>query len=160
MMLLVATAIGLGIGFARARKRKDDKAFFYEQLYLSLVFLVVGLNGVFLGFLPHVFFSDYVAGTIGWAKGSPFQLEVGYHNGCWGVLGLLSPWFKGGFALASGIGFSLFLLLAGWGHLRETLFHGNFEPGNFGFIAGDILPGILLLVLARLYYKRTLKNGL
>jgi hypothetical protein len=158
MMLLAITVVGLGVGFAWAHKRKDIKAVYYERLYLSLVFAVVGVNGILLGFIPHVFFSDYVAGTIGWAKGSPFQLEVGYHNGCWGVIGLLSAWFKSGFALASGIGFSLFLLLAGWGHLRETVLHGNFAPGNFGFIAGDIIPGILLLILARLYTKHSLKG--
>lgn len=65
----------------------------------------------------------------------------------------------GGFALAAGIGWALFLLLAGWGHLRETIVNHNYAPYNFQFIAGDIIPAMLLLVLSYLYYKHACKRG-
>ncbi len=159
MIVLFLTAVGLGIGAARAYGHKQDKAEFYTRLFLPVVFMTVGINGTLFGFMPHVFFSDIIADKIGWAKGSPFQLEVGYHDGCWGVIGLLALWFRGGFALAAGIGWALFLLLAGWGHIRETVMNGNYAPYNFQFIAGDILPAVLLLVLARLYYKHSYKHG-
>jgi len=160
MILLVLLAIGLAIGFARAYKYRDNKAVFYERLFLPVIFLTVGINGVFFGFIPHVFFSDKIAEQIGWPVGNPFQLEVGYHDGCWGVIGLLSAWFKGGFALAAAIGFALFLLLAGWEHLRETIVNHNYASYNFQFIIGDYLPAIALLVLAYLYYRHSYnKNG-
>lgn len=159
MIVLFLTAIGLAIGVAWAYKYKSDKAVFYERLLLPVIFVAVGINGILFGFVPHVFFSDMIAGQIGWAKGNPFQLEVGYHDGCWGVIGLLSAWFRGGFALATGIGWALFLLLAGWGHLRETIVNQNYAPYNFQFIAGDIIPAILLLILSYLYYKHSYKKG-
>ena len=159
MILLLLSAIGLAIGVARAYKYKADKALFYERLLLPVIFVTVGINGILFGFIPHVFFSDMIADKIGWSKGNPFQLEVGYHDGCWGVIGLLSAWFKGRFALAAGIGWALFLLLAGWGHLHETIVNHNYAPYNFQFIAGDIIPAILLFVLSYLYYKHSYKRG-
>ena len=159
MFLLIFTAVGLALGVAGAYKHRSDKAVFYEKLLLPVIFLTVGINGVLMGFIPHVFFSDKIADQMGWAKGSPFQLEVGYHDACWGVIGLLSAWFKGGFLLATGIGWSLFLLLAGWGHLRETVVHHNYAPYNFQFIAGDILPAILILALCYQYHKHSYKRG-
>ena len=159
MISIVLLAIGLGIGFARAYKYRGDKNIFYEKLFLTVVFLDVGIGGVFFGFIPHVFYSDIIADKIGWPKGSPFQLEVGYHNGCWGLLGLLSAWFRGGFALAAAIGWSTFLLCAGWGHLRETIVNNNYAPYNFQFIAGDFLPAVTLLVLSYLYCKHSYKRN-
>lgn len=121
MLPLLLTAIGLAIGIARAYKHRSDKAVFYERLLLPVIVTSVGINGVFFGFIPHLFFSDVTADKIGWPKGNPFQLEVGYHDGCWGVIGFLSAWFKGGFALATAIGWALFLLCAGWGHTIRTV---------------------------------------
>ena len=81
MIILFLTALGLAIGVARAYKYKSDKAVFYERLLLPVIFFTVGINGILFGFIPHVFFSDMIADQMGWPKGSPFQLEVGYHDG-------------------------------------------------------------------------------
>jgi hypothetical protein len=58
-------------------------------LLLYALVLGVGVIGLPLGFIPHVFFPDYAAQSIGWPTGSPFQFEVGVHDGAWGVLGFL-----------------------------------------------------------------------
>src|SRR5262245_42336321 len=67
-------------------------------LLYALVF-DVGVIGLPLGFIPHVFFPDWAAAQIGWDD-SPFQLEVGFHDGAWGILGFLCIWIGGGFWLA------------------------------------------------------------
>ena len=77
-------------------------------LLLYALLLDVGVIGFFLGFVPHVLFADAAAQLIGWPTGSPFQFEVGIHDGAWGVLGLLCTWIGGTFWLATGLGWSLF----------------------------------------------------
>ena len=109
-------------------------------LLYALVF-GVGVIGLPLGFIPHVFFPDKAAELIGWAP-SPFQLEVGVHDGAWGILGFLCIWIGGLFWLATGLGWSFFMLGATYGHIRETVIEGDYAPYNFftifsdGFIGG------------------------
>ena len=105
-------------------------------LTYSLVFQV-GVIGFVFGFIPHVFFADATAKAIGWAPGSPFQFEVGIHDGAWGVLGFLCLWFKGGFRVATGLGWALFMLGAALGHLYQTFAQGDFAEYNFLMIFVD-----------------------
>jgi hypothetical protein len=78
-------------------------------LLLYALVLGVGVIGLPLGFVPHVFFPDKAAELIGWAP-SPFQLEVGFHDGAWGILCFLCIWIGGLFWLATGLGWSFFML--------------------------------------------------
>ena len=114
--------------------------------------LGVGVIGFVLGFIPHVFFSDQAAAMIGWPAGSPFQFEVGVHDGAWGVLGFLCIWIGGLFWLATGLGWSLFML-ATYGHIRETVLEGNYAPSNFLTIFSDGFIAVWLLALLYLYYR-------
>jgi hypothetical protein len=116
--------------------------------------LGVGVIGLFLGFVPHVFFPDEVAGLIGWPAGSPFQFEVGIHDGAWGVLGFLCIWIGGTFWLATGLGWSLFMLGATYGHIRELVIAGNYAPYNFLTIFSDGFIALWLLVLLYLHYRQ------
>jgi hypothetical protein len=70
-------------------------------LLLYALVLDVGVIGLPLGFIPHVFFADETARAIGWPRGSPFQFEVGVHDGAWGVLGFLCIWIGGTFWLGA-----------------------------------------------------------
>src|SRR5215470_11216277 len=79
-------------------------------LLLYALVLDVGVVGLILGFIPHVFFPDEAAQLIGWPPGSPFQFEVGLHDGAWGLLGFLSLWIGGSFWIATGLGWSVFML--------------------------------------------------
>jgi hypothetical protein len=72
---LVATLIQIAI------KRPKDRATVIDVFLLhSLVF-----NVGFVGFIPHVFFSEHAAARIDWEAGSHFQYEVGFHDGAWGT---------------------------------------------------------------------------
>jgi uncharacterized protein DUF6790 len=121
-------------------------------LLYALVF-GIGVIGLPLGFIPHVFFADGAAQLIGWPPGSPFQFEVGVHDGAWGVLGFLCIWIGGLFWLATGLGWSLFMIGATYGHIREMVIEGNYAPYNFLTIFSDGFIAIWLLVLLYLYYR-------
>jgi hypothetical protein len=122
-------------------------------LLLYALVLDVGVTGLFFGFIPHVFFADQAAHLIGWPPGSPFQFEVRVHDGAWGLLGFLSPWIGGSFWIATGLGWSVFMLGATYGHLDQTLREGNYAPYNFLTIFSDGFIAVWLLVLLYLYYR-------
>ena len=124
-----------------------------QILLLYALVLDVGVIGLPLGFIPHVFFADETARAIGWPLGSPFQFEVGLHDGAWGILGFLCIWIGGTFWLATGLGWSLFMLGATYGHVRETVLNADYAPYNFLTIFSDGFIGIWLLVLLWLYYR-------
>jgi len=122
-------------------------------LLLYALVLGVGVIGLPLGFIPHVFFADETARMIGWPPGSPFQFEVGVHDGAWGVLGFLCIFIGGTFWLATGLGWALFMLGATYGHIHQMVKEGNYAPYNFFTIFSDGFIGIWLLVLLFLYWR-------
>jgi hypothetical protein len=122
-------------------------------LLLYALVLGVGVIGLPLGFIPHVFFADETAKMIGWPPGSPFQFEVGVHDGAWGVLGFLCIWIGGTFWLATGLGWAFFMLGATYGHIHQMVKHGNYAPYNFLTIFSDGFIGVWLLVLLFLYWR-------
>src|SRR5215472_9540631 len=89
-------------------------------LLLYALVLDVGVIGLPLGFIPHVFFADQAAQLIGWPTGSPFQFEVGFHDGAWGLLGVLCLWIRGSFWTATGLGWSFFMLGATYIHVYHA----------------------------------------
>jgi hypothetical protein len=115
--------------------------------------LDVGVIGIPLGFVPHVFFPDQTAHLIGWKPGGPFQFEVGIHDGAWGVLGFLSLWIGGTFWIATGLGWALFMLGATYGHVHQMLLAGNYAPYNFLTIFSDGFIAVWLLVLVYLDHR-------
>lgn len=121
------------------------------DLYLVyFLYFCVGFVGI-IGFIGHVFFANEVAAMIGWPAGNPFQFEVGFNDGAWGLLGILSIIFRGYFWLATGLGWSFFLLGAAYGHIRDAMIHHNFASYNVGSIAPDLIIPVILLSL--LYMK-------
>jgi hypothetical protein len=122
-------------------------------LLLYVLVLDVGVIGFLFGFIPHVFFADQAAHLIGWPPGSPFQFEVGIHDGAWGLLGFLSIWIGGSFWIATGLGWSVFMLGATYGHVYQTVSEGNYAPYNFLTIFSDGFIAVWLLVLLYLYCR-------
>ena len=63
-----------------------------RTLEIFLLYLFgVGVAGSGIGgFFGHFFLSDTVAQSIGWPKGNPFQLEVGFANLAVGILGIVA----------------------------------------------------------------------
>jgi hypothetical protein len=140
----------LHLAFSRVPRTRERAI---RLLLLYALVLDVGVIGLPLGFVPHVFFPDETARMIGWAPGSPFQFEVGLHDGAWGVLGFLCLWIGGTFWLATGFGWSLFMLGATYGHIVQMVTAGNYAPYNFLTIFSDGFIAIWLLVLLFLYHR-------
>lgn len=123
----------------------------FEVFLIWFLFIMIGIGCVW-AFIGHVFMSNFVAATIGWPAGNPFQLEVGVANLSFGVLGLLCLKLRDNFLLATVIASSIFLLGAGYIHITNIMQTGNLAPGNAGFaLYFDILMPILLVVLYILY---------
>lgn len=152
-IFLVLGLVGAFVHIA-IRRPKGRTAIIDVLLVYSLVFNV-GFVGFFFGFIPHVFFPHEAAARIGWESGSHFQFEVGFHDGAWGILGFLSIWIRDRFWLATGIGWSFFMLGAAYGHLQDTILNANYAPNNFQMIFVDAFIAIILLGLLALKYWAT-----
>lgn len=150
----------LGILFASIHcfaKRKECSAIRVVDIYfVYFLFFSVGMIGL-LGFISHVFFPVQTAKLIGWSN-SPFQFEVGFQDGAWGLLGILAIWVRGKFWLATAIGWSFFLLGAAYNHIVDVIVSGNYAPYNAGIILPDIVVPVVLLLLAYFKFVRFAKS--
>ncbi len=130
---------------------------------MSFLVISVGLGSIW-AFIGHVFLSAQVAASIGWAAGSPFQLEVAFANLAIGVLGILCYWIRGNFWTATVISSSIFLLGASFIHIMNMLQYANYAQGNAGSVLYmDIIGPIILIVLFITYRameRETIKNSI
>jgi hypothetical protein len=145
---LCATLACAGIHLVRTPAALRTRQRVVEVLLLYFLCVQWGFGAV-LTALPHIITPDIVAGYIGWAPGSPFQLELGFASLGLGVLGVLCIWLRGTFWLAPAIGRSIFLYGAAWVHLRDIAAHGNLSPGNAGapLVFDVLIPTIVLALL-------------
>ena len=124
------------------------------ELFMIYLFAIsVGANG-WGGAFGHLFLSDLIADSIGWAAGSPFQLEMGFANLALGVLGFVSVSRRDGFRAATitativiGVGATIV-------HLLDIVHEGNLSPGNTIQNVGNLLDPILFIVLLWLSARR------
>ncbi|HOI70820.1 MAG TPA: hypothetical protein PLC38_00885 [Methanobacterium sp.] len=129
----------------------------FEVFLVWFLFIMIGI-GCIWAFIGHVFMSNFVATSIGWPAGNPFQLEVGVANLAFGILGILSIKIRDNFLLATVIAASIFLLGAGIVHITNIMQTGNMAPGNAGFaLLIDILIPVVLIILM-VGYKLTKKS--
>jgi hypothetical protein len=139
----VATCLQLWLG-----KQPVSLMRVVEVLLLYLLVFCAGLGGL-MAFLGHTFKAQEIALKIGWQP-SPFQFEVAVANLAFGVLGIMCIWQRRGFWTATGIGYAVFLLGCGYGHVLEMTRHGNFAPYNVGPVlwVNDLaVPVVILLLL-------------
>ena len=130
-----------------------------EIFLLTFLVLSVGIGSIW-AFIGHAFLSSQVAANIGWAPGSPFQLEVAFANLSIGVLGILCYWIRGNFWTATVISSSIFLLGAAYGHIINMLQFANYAPGNAGAVLYmDIIGPIILIVLLIVYNVMKKENN-
>jgi len=94
-LIVVLLSVLLPLAHLALSKAPRTRQRVVRVLLLYALVLDVGVIGLPLGFIPHVFFADAAARLIGWQPGSPFQFEVGVHDGAWGCLGFLSLWTSG-----------------------------------------------------------------
>jgi hypothetical protein len=130
-----------------------------EVFLANLIFFNIGFMGI-LSFYAHTHMSEDIAKAIGWPPGSPFQYEVAMADLAFGMLGLLSMWFRGLFWCATVLGSSIFLLGDFFVHMNEYLL-GDYAPYNIGVFVwlGDLIIPLLTLSLLIYYiYSRKISN--
>lgn len=122
-----------------------------------LYFLVVGYGfGSIWGFTGHFFFSDSVARDIGWATGSPFQLELAFYHLGLGVVGILAWWIRDHLWTGLVLAKSIFLYGAAYVHVRDIILFDNYAPSNAGFevlYLGDLILPTLIVALWIAYQR-------
>ena len=123
--------------------------FAHQALRYPLVYSV-GVGGVLAG-VGHTVFRDQVADSIGWPKGNPFQIEVGFANAAIGVAGVLCAWYAGRFWLATIVIVSVYLASAAAVHVVDMVRSSNDAPGRrrFRVLVGPGAPGAALRPLRR-----------
>jgi hypothetical protein len=140
--VMAATCLHLWLG-----KRPVSASRCAEVLLLYLLVIFVGLGGL-MAFLGHTFKAQEIALKIGWQP-SPFQFEVAVADLAFGTLGIMCIWQRGGFRTATGIGYAVFLLGCGYGHLQDMRLHGNLSPYNVGPVlwVNDLAVPVFILFL-------------
>lgn len=122
--------------------------FAHQALRNALVF-AVGVGGLIAG-IGHTLLRDQVADSLGWPRGSPFQLEVGFADLAIGIVGVMSAWYSGHFWLAVIVVVSVFLWGDAVGHVVDMVRNRNFAPNNAGFAFwwDLVLPALLVTLYA------------
>lgn len=125
-----------------------------EMILLYLLVLGMGTAGLWM-FVGHYFMSDQVAGSIGWATGSPFQHELAFYHLGMGVVALLCVWIRDRYWIAAAVTPALFAIGAGVVHLQDFAVRGNRAPANWSasvLIGNLVIPAVVLGLLA--WYSR------
>lgn len=132
----------------------------FEETFLSyILFLNMGIMGLLAAY-AHVFMGSETAKSIGWEAGSPFQFEIGMANLAFGVLGILSYWFRGSFWDASIIGWCVLFFGCFVGHVINYYTENNTAPYNIGpyiWFYDLFLPILVLILLYRLRSYKALQ---
>lgn len=133
--------------------KKDGHSPKPTEVFLSyILFFNMGLMGLLAAY-AHVFMGPETARSIGWEPGSPFQYEIGMANLAFGVLGILSYWFRGSFWDAAIIGWSVLFFGCFIGHVINYYTENNTAPYNIGpyiWFYDLLLPILVLVLLYRL----------
>jgi hypothetical protein len=114
------------------------------EIFLLYLFGVGVAGGGIGGFFGHFFISDVVAQSIGWPKGNPFQLEVGFANLALGILGIVAMGRRDGFREATVIAVTILGVGATIVHIMDIVQTANLAPGNTLQNVSNLLKPVLL----------------
>src|ERR1700730_8592811 len=159
LILLVISLVGAAIHLLVQRNtRTPDRLL--EVLLVWLLAVSIGVGGIF-GALGHLFMPDQVARSIGWATGSPFQMENAFGDLGVGVLGILCIKLRGNFWDATVIVASISLLGDAYGHIYQWIVNHDTAPNNSGAIlyTDIIIPLLAILLLVAYHRMRSVEDA-
>lgn len=136
------------MGLAQAA-RSDGRESGTQAVLLYMLVLGFGVSGIW-NFVGHFFMSDFVAASVGWPSGSPFQEELAFYHLGSGIAGLLCMWWRDRFWIAAALAPSAMAYGAAFIHLREFLVNQNTSPANWGVGpvgANALIPTVILILL-------------
>lgn len=148
MIFLIAWIIGILTGIVTILFNSGiwDFSSVCRTLLFYQMTVTLTLSGL-IGFIGHVFKSDRVAESIGWAKGSPFQKELGFAELGYALAGFMCIFYSEDFWLAVIVLTSPLYLLAGFNHIREMVVMKNYASHNTWTIIPDLLMPISWILL-------------
>jgi hypothetical protein len=124
-----------------------------EAILAWILLINIGFQGILAGFM-HWYgpAADKTAEKIGWKTKSPFQKEVAAADAAFGVLGVLSFFFRDNFLVATVIGASVMLFFMGIGHVLDIKKNRNISVYNAGSVVWfDLLLPVAMIVLLVLW---------
>lgn len=151
--MLIATILIILVHIALTKSKRTKKNIL-EIILLDYIVIAIGIGQTMAG-LEHIFNGPEIAKGIGWAAGSPFQVEVGVANIAIGLTALLGAKFRGVYWLAVAIMGGIFGLGAGIVHVHDIIVRGNTAIYNAGpmLYLGDVILPIALIILVGVYLK-------
>lgn len=119
------------------------------RIYLWYFTVVIIGFGSLWSFVGHFFMSDYVATEIGWATGSPFQVELAFYTLGSGVTAFLAVWLRGHIITALVVTKAIFWYGAAYVHIKDAIANQNYSLLNIGtpLINDIVLPTVFLVLL-------------
>ena len=116
---------------------------FEKEILLAGITNMIGIAGVGAG-ISHIFFSEKTTSLIGFQR-SPYQLEVGFCDLSFGIVGLLAPYYSTDFWWAIILFSSLYRIGCGIGHIRQIILEKNYAVNNTMILIVDFgVPFILI----------------
>lgn len=153
LMIYVLGLIAFGIhvsllpGFLRT-KAKIIELFLLYQLVFS-----VGVTSL-IAFCAMTFYDTYVAQSLGWPT-CPFEQELANVNLSFGILGILSIWYRGLFWAATVSGFSVWIFADGIQHVFKALTENSYVIGPIDMMMStDLIVPIVLVISLWAYQRR------
>lgn len=124
-----------------------------EAILTWILLINVGFQGILAGIM-HWYgpTADKTAEKIGWMPKSPFQKEVAAADAAFGILGILSFFFRDNFLVATVIGASIMLFFMGIGHVLDIKKSRNIAVYNAGSVVYfDLLIPVAMIILLVLW---------
>lgn len=148
MIFLITWIIGILTGIATILFHPGNWTFtsVCHNLLFYQMTVTLTLSGI-ISFIGHVFKSDSVAESIGWAKGSPFQKELGFAELGYALVGIMCIFYGRDFWLAAIVLTSPLYLLAGINHIKEMIVEKNYASHNTWTIIPDLLMPVSWVLL-------------
>lgn len=148
MIFFFTWIVGLLAGISTILFQPGDWTFasVCNHLLFYQMTVTLTLSGL-ISFIGHVFKSDSVAESIGWAKGSPFQKELGFAEFGYALAGFMCIFYGREFWLAAIVLTAPLYLLAGINHIKEMIVDKNYASHNTWTIIPDILMPISWILL-------------
>lgn len=156
MIFIITWIIGIGIGTVTVifnSRCRSVGSVCSNLLFYQLTVTCFLMN--FIGFMGHVFYSDMVARSIGWATGSPFQKELGFAEFGFAIISFMCIWFYQKFRLSIIISVSTTNILCAINHFIEIINKGNYSPNNTLSIFWDLLIPLTWIALYIIEHKFT-----
>lgn len=120
-----------------------------------IAYLVATGISLIFGGIGHIFAPLKVSKQIGWKVAPQFQFEIGIANIAFGILSLLTFFYRKEFILSTIIATTIW----GWGnsigHIQSYLKEGNSSPGNTGWALylDTLMPLISIFLYINIYHK-------